>query len=212
MFYIGEKSSEDWGYLIDFSVSPPEPDLKLYEVPGRIGAVDMSESLTGWVNYKDREIELLLRVIESDPEAYRQKISEIVRTMHGKRLDVSMSDDMGYFYRGRWSVEEKKNDALHGDLTIKGIVEPYAIKKASMVVPGSVNGTKTITLTNNGAYPVAWEIETDKELTIELSDRTLTMNAGTHSIQLPRLPVGNTEVKLTGVSATYAIEWQEGKL
>lgn len=122
---IGEKHMfKDFGIILASKIiSPPEPQINLLEVPLRDGSIDLTETLTDEVKYKDRNITLTFRVIER--EKWAVKISEIQNYLHGKRLKIVFDDDLAFYYIGRVSVNEWTSDKNIGTLVLECIVEPF---------------------------------------------------------------------------------------
>ena len=86
---IGEKHSyRDFGLILSSKViSPPEPQTKFVAVPLRDGSLDLTESLTGDVRFKDRKITMTFTVI--DPvNMWSARVSEIENHLHGKRFRI----------------------------------------------------------------------------------------------------------------------------
>ena len=82
---IGEKHSfNDWGIILSSKViSPPEPQLNKVDVPMRDGSIDLTESLTDDIKFKDRTITLNFTV--TDKATWTAKVSEIQNYLHGKQ-------------------------------------------------------------------------------------------------------------------------------
>jgi predicted phage tail component-like protein len=123
---IGEKHSlDDFDvYLKSKTISAPEVQTKYVEVPMRDGSIDMTESLTGTVKYKDRKIKMNFKYIGKYEDIWT-KISEIENYLHGKRMKLVFDDDFAYFYTGRLTVDNASVKSGAGEFTITGVVEPY---------------------------------------------------------------------------------------
>lgn len=127
---FGNKNSlRDWGIYLKNrpSISPPEPKTSYIEIAGRDGDIDASESLTGYMNYKDRDIEMEFTII--DPrEFWSEKYSEIMDYMHGRKMRIIMDEAPDYYYEGRITVGTWDSERKKSTLPISAKVYPY--KKA----------------------------------------------------------------------------------
>ena len=59
--------------------------------------------------------------------------SEIMAYLHGKRMRAVLEDDPGYYYEGRFAVNEWKSEANWSSIVIDYEVEPY---KKSLTTEG----------------------------------------------------------------------------
>lgn len=127
-------SYEDWGlYLTEpVAVSAPEPNTYMVAVPGRNGSLDLTESMIGTVTYQDREIEFAF-VCRKKRNEWNAVYQKILQAIHGKRCEITCSDDPEYTYEGRvilskWSTEDKMAFP-----TLKATVRPFKTKKTESV-------------------------------------------------------------------------------
>lgn len=81
---------------------PPEPKTYTVDIPGGDGAIDLTDALTGGVAYDTRRQEFGLMFVENAEQGYNKLVSAV----HGKRLSYSLSDDPGYTYKGRFTVDD----------------------------------------------------------------------------------------------------------
>lgn len=97
-------TADDFGLLfVRREISAPEPQTSLIEIPGRNGVIDMSESLTGRVQYKTREISITFRTF-TPYEDWQRLTTRIANALHGKRMQIVFDDDAMFYYSGRVSV------------------------------------------------------------------------------------------------------------
>lgn len=99
-------SYKDWGLYLNEppEISPPEPQTYYVDVPGRNGALDLTETLTGGVAYNDRTIGfkfLTVRPRSEWPALYH----EILNDIHGKSMQIVLDEDPDYYYEGRAVVD-----------------------------------------------------------------------------------------------------------
>ena len=144
-------------------ISPPEPKYMFVDIAGADGSLDLTESLTGTVQYESRKIKMELNLIDRINQ-WAAIYSEIMNYCHGKSLHITFDDDIGYYYTGRISVNQWKSSRLRGIITIEAIVDPYKYEVVASNEPWKwdpfsfvdgvirnysgieVNGTKEVTV------------------------------------------------------------------
>lgn len=96
----------DFGLTLTDSLKKAMPSVQSYSVniPGRNGALDLSEALTGSPVFGDRQITYTIGGLKETGEWIRQ-ISSLANAIHGKRVKVYESDDPGYYWVGRMAVQ-----------------------------------------------------------------------------------------------------------
>lgn len=104
-------------------IGPPKPKTKLVDIPGRDGALDLSEVLTGRVSYEQRPIEIELFTAEK-PLGFSAIRSQLQNAFHGKHLQIIFDDDPMYYWEGRVEIDFENDGAL-GKVKINATVEPY---------------------------------------------------------------------------------------
>lgn len=112
--------------------NPPPVKTTVIEVPGASGVVDLSEALTGAPTYGNREGEwtfLIDREKNSNP--WYETYSDILNSIHGQFLQVSLEDDPDWYYEGRFSVSNwtSYTDGSGNGITISYSVGPYKKSK-----------------------------------------------------------------------------------
>lgn len=125
--YFGEKNTWDDWHLVPTTrpvVQPPKVKERRVSVPGRIGALDLTDTITGSPRYKNREGSMSFYILHEYENSY-DLISRITAYLNGKFLTMVLEDDPGFFYRGYFWVEETSPDESHSQLTISYNVEPF---------------------------------------------------------------------------------------
>ena len=127
---IGSKNTfTDWHLVPDSRpvINMPEPYTDFVEIPGMSGTLDLSETLTGYPTYKNREGELKFHVLNG--YNWIDIYSSIAAYIHGKRLKLVLEDDPNWYYEGRFSVKEweSNNDGTWSDITIGYTLDPYKL-------------------------------------------------------------------------------------
>lgn len=128
---FGDKHTyRDWGLLTKSRpvISPPVPKTKLIPVPGSDAVIDLTESLTGQVHYEPRTIKFEFWMI-SQRSQWPALYSDIMNTLHGKRIRIIMDDDPNFYYIGRVSVDGMEAEKKTAALTMTATVEPYKLER-----------------------------------------------------------------------------------
>ena len=126
VIFDNKHSYRDWGLLEKSRpvVSPPRPKTKLIPVPGSDTVIDLTENLTGKVHYEMRTISFEFITL-AERERWPHLYSDILNTIHGKRIRIIMDDDPNYYYIGRVSVDNLETEKKTAILTMTAEVEPY---------------------------------------------------------------------------------------
>lgn len=207
---FGEHEQEEFGLLSkQVIISPPEVKTYLVSVPGRSGSLDFTEALTdGQVVYNDRLLTITMYCF-ADEEQLPKMESACKNALHGKKMNIVMDCDPGYYYRGRLSVDWVSEDNI--DIaTITATCDPYKYKLTPTVKEFDVSGSLSVTLPND-RMPVVPTVTTDAEMTIVYGENTLVFPAGTRRAPVLLLTEGQNTLSLTG-NGHIKFEYQEGAL
>ena len=197
--------------LFALFMPPPEPKTSYIDVPGRDGSIDVS-ALDGFVHYKDRTITLSFSYFGSYSQWFAA-VSQLNSLLLGQKLKLTISDDPGYYYFGRFSVSTDKSNPVSGDIVVTGQCSPYKFKTNVTVVEQDISGSAEITLTNE-RMPSTPTITTDAEMQLvwgTSGENKLTLNAGTHRYTGLLLLEGDNEFTVNG-TGHIKFEYQEGAL
>ena len=132
---FGSKNTwDDWG-LVPSSrplFNPPKRKTNYVDIPGASGALDLSEALTGYPLFNDREGTIEFYVMnpngQVDPGLWAQRYSEISSYLHGSKMTALLEDDPTYYYSGSFWVDSWKSDKDRSKIVIGYRVEPYKLK------------------------------------------------------------------------------------
>ena len=225
---IGEKHSfKDWGIILSSKViSPPEPQLNKVDVPMRDGSIDLTESLTDDIKFKDRTITLNFTV--TDKATWTAKVSEIENYLHGKQMKIVFDDDLAFYYYGRISVNKWATDKAIGSLVVECQVEPFKYDVLSSAVDWEwdvfdleegiinetgeliVNGETTISLIcrRKRMFPI---FTASTPMTVKYDDEIFNLVAGEQKLYGIFLCEGVNELTFNG-KGTVSIDYRGGSL
>lgn len=130
---IGDKNTWDDWHLVAKSrpvINPPKQKTKYLDIPGASGSIDMSESLTGYPVFDNREGDFEFYVMNGYL-AWNVLLEEISKFLHGKRMRLILEDEPEYYYEGRFAVDEWKSEKDYSKIVISYNLEPYKYWKLS---------------------------------------------------------------------------------
>lgn len=111
-------------------VLPPEVKTKIIDIPGGDGVIDLTESLTGYPVYNNREGNIVFTVVNDfshlvDTYDWTKLYESVLNSLHGKRTIMVLEDDPEFYYEGRFNVIDPKMNKNYSNLTIGYNVSPY---------------------------------------------------------------------------------------
>lgn len=195
----------DYGLIVaSYAIPMPEPQTSFVEIPGRDGALDLSEAF-GTVRYTDRIIPLTLYA----RAPFDLLTSSFAADVHGRRMNVIFDRDPAYYFDARVTVEGVERHAGYCELSLECRARPYKMEHFSTTITVLPTGSATVTLTNT-RMPVVPMITVSAEMTLTFTIRavsyTVTLSAGTHTIPSLVLMGGDTEIGILGtgrITFTY---------
>ena len=187
-----------------YAIPMPEPQTNFVEIPGRDGALDLSEAF-GTVRYADRVIPLTLYA----RAPFDTLISVFAADVHGRRMNVIFDRDPTYYYDARVTVEDVERHAGYYELSLECRAKPYKLEHFETTITVLPTGIASVTLTNT-RMPVVPSITVSAEMTLTytLNEKEYTVNlaAGSHIIPSLVLLEGDTVIGITGtgrITFTY---------
>jgi len=129
---IGEKwLGADFGLIFnDKAISPPEPEIVTIEIPGTSDVIDLTESISGDIEYKQRKITIKLESPDGK-DSYYGKYAKLANYLHGKKMKIIFNKDQGYYWTGRISVSDAVPKFYGQAITITATVDPYKYETQS---------------------------------------------------------------------------------
>ena len=114
----------------------PSQKTNYLDIPGADGSLDLSDTLTGYPVFNDREGSLSFYVLnEYDNYDWARLYSDICTYLHGSKMQMILEDDPEWYYYGRFWVESWSPDSYHSQVTIKYRVGPYKWSTQSSTDP-----------------------------------------------------------------------------
>ena len=107
IIFNDEKSAyDDWNIILTKAEIPlPTPKTSIVDIKGADGVIDMSETLTGDIQYNNRPIKLTFELL--DDINYYEAISTISNYIHGQVVTFVLTNDDEYYYSNDNSTLQK---------------------------------------------------------------------------------------------------------
>ena len=211
VIFNNEKSAyDDWNIVLTKAEIPlPTPKTSIVDIKGADGVIDLTEALTGDVQYNNRPIKLTFEMM--DDTDYSTLISDISNYIHGKVVTVTLSNDDDYYYRGRATINQWECVKRKGKIVIQIDSEPYKYLVTETVRTITVNNqTKTITLPNSRKR-VCPNLNVTGTVTLTVNGVTYELAEGKQQLVNFILVEGNNAIKISG-NGTITITYRQGAL
>lgn len=127
---FGDKNTWDDWHLVPSTrpvFNPPTLKKKTLEISGGNGLIDVSESLTGYPLYNNREGSIEF-IVMNDYKRWEEAYSDVMNYLHGQFMKAFLEDDPEYYYEGRFTVNNWKSDSKWSLITIDYSLSPYKIQ------------------------------------------------------------------------------------
>lgn len=190
---IGTKNTyDDWGLILTKAdIEYPEVKTDYVDIPKGDGSIDLTEALTGRVNYKNRKGKLEFDLI-APPEERQRILTEMATYLHGRVHEVILPDEPDYAYTARISINDLKTSYLVNKVVLELVANPYRMKPTDTVTEIKLyenlieEGWDSFRVYGDGENHVKnWNFtETsnwytnDQRITKEIKNNTLTISNG----------------------------------
>ena len=227
---IGEYSlSSKWGLrLLDLEPGSPEADIKLKEIPGRNGDLDITEAQTGYTTYKNTSMKLTFDFVDGDYGTWLRKGSEIFNALHGKREKVILGNEKTFYYEGRISVNTNKINKQFSKIEIEVNRDPYKYEKYSSTEDwpwddfsfedGIISEYKDLAVSGSlelhipgRSMPVIPEFECSASMSVTHNEKTFSLPVGRSKAPDLLLMEGDNVLTFSG-NGTVSVEYRGGSL
>lgn len=203
----GKNSYTDFNCLtLKYDVSEPRIKERTVDVSGRDGSLDLSEAVSSFPVYYNRELRFDFRIVGNDCQQYRKLL---VKSLHGKRKLIAI-EDQEHFFRGRCIVQTILDKGYYIELNVIVTAEPYKVDRNPIQKTATISGSGIVNVTNNGDSRPSPIIATSGNITINYDNETHTLSAGTHLAPFTLLN-GMSDINITG-NANVEFTYWEGYL
>lgn len=194
--------------LEEFHIGYPDPKLIKVDIPGRDGDLDMSEALTGYVNYHNREINLKLGITGTEAECVTKQ-HYLIQLVSGLEVKVRFSHLKGYFI-GRCQSIQSSRQHRHYSVELVFDCQPFRLEESEIVHTLTLSATEqTLTCVNDGV-PITPTIYTSGSTTLKFKNKTYSVQSGTHRLGFI-FGKGANIIKAKG-TGTLTVRYRKGVL
>lgn len=197
--------------LTSKTIGKAEPKTEKIEIPGADGELDYTEYF-GEVKYKNRQLSFEFSTIIS-PSDFLALYSRLQNLLNGRKMKVTLTDDAGFYYYGRVTVNDWASNKRIGKIVIDVDAEPYKLRQAQTVIHQTITSA-TIFTCNNLRKTVIPQITASAEVLVELGRYSPTQNEIVFAADDIIFKEGQNFLRITpvGGSADITITYQEGSL
>lgn len=210
----GKMTWDDWGLILsDYQIGEADPKTEYVDIPFGDGSLDLTEAVSGEINYKNRPIDLTFTITQP-LEEWSELMENIRATIHGRRIMVRLPDDPGHYYMGRCTVDSLKKAIIIGTLGVSITADPYRYKNAVTVQEWTIgaSGSETIILFNSRMRTLP-TVTVSASTTFLIGSTSTVLATGSWEHTNLLLSQGYTTITVTAVAGTTVkFEYQEGAL
>ena len=211
VIFNNEKSAYyDWNIILTKAEIPlPTPKTSTVDIKGADGVLDLTEALTGDVQYNNRTIKLTFEMM--DDTDYYDLMTTISNYLHGQKIKFTLNNDEDYYYIGRATINQWECAQRKGTIVISVDCEPYKYAVIETIRTVNVtNQTKTVTLSNS-RKTVCPTLTVTGTITLTIDGADYELSEGKQQLINFKLYEGNNAVKVRG-NGTLVITYRQGAL
>ena len=211
VIFNNEKSAYyDWNIILTKAEIPlPTPKTSTVDIKGADGVLDLSEVLTGDIQYNNRTIKLNFAMM--DDTDYYDLMTTISNYLHGQKIKFTLNNDEDYYYIGRATINQWECVKRKGTIVISVDCEPYKYAVIETIKTIQVsNQTKIVTLINNRKR-ICPNLDVTGNITLKISGVDYKLSEGKQQLVNFKLSEGNNTIKVSG-NGTLTISYRQGAL
>ena len=200
----------DWDLILTAKdLTPPEPKTYYVEIDGMDGSLDLSESLSGGVVYKDRTFKANFWTDHGKRADRVDLLQEIRSAIHGKKIHIIEPDDPDHHLVGRLKITGESNNLAYAEIQVEANCEPYRYDNESTVrhvilEPDPVD----IVIHNRGSKVLTPNVTVTGSVELSFKDGNVSLEAGSYKISDLKLYQGVNVVQASG-SGSVTFEYTE---
>ena len=145
--------------LASWTLTDPQYQANLVDVPGRHGPLDLTAALTdGEPRYGSRTLTATLERSDGTRLERDAAIEQMTNWLDGWRMNITLPDDPGHYITGRVHVAKNYSDPAHAAVTVTAVCDPWRYNINETVLSLTAEETvKQARISNSGrrtAVPV----------------------------------------------------------
>lgn len=202
--------SENYGLrVLKYSISPPVAKTMIIDIPGTSDYFDLTESISGNVEYQMRTIKVTADLRFSRDQFF-SVFSGLSNAITGKRTKIKFSWDPDFYWIGRVEFSDCTNILGYGgQIEMIATVEPYKYE-INQQYPVALTLPQTVTLVGLHKH-ICPVFLCSNEMTVEYLGNTYYLNTGENQILEIFLGPGTHELNFSG-TGTVTIDYQGASL
>lgn len=206
---FGNKDSyTDFNLILKPKTRPfPTPKTNYVSIEGRDGDLDLTASLTGDIKYENISYSLEF-ILKNERAAWEDTLLELSTYLHGKKMNLTFSEDPNWYYVGRFSLNNVESDRNVGLLIIDCVLEPYRYKKTETTKTRTGVGTLDLPNTRKWVMPT---ITSTASMEFTFEGKKFVVNGTLQSPDII-LKEGNNTIEVTSGTGTLTVTYREAKL
>lgn len=188
-------------------IEKPEIQSFTAKVPGRNGLLNLTKALTGKVTFYNRA--LSFQYFGTGDREYLLELDAYMNRLHGQTIQIVDDDYPNHYYEGEASVStELRSNYIIINLDVDA--QPFRLRREMTVYSRDINGTVLVYL-DNESIDVVPTITVTGETTITFNGATVSVSAGTYTIDNFELHSGTNIIEVTG-TGKITFEYREGAI
>lgn len=188
-------------HYTDIQITHPEPQTTYLQVPGRNGAIDLTE-VNGSVCYNNGSLVLTFTRREKTMQEWHELVNLLMSKIHGQKCKIILDSEPDYYYIGRCTVSTVKNDQTSSSLTITVDCEPFKYEIQNRGDPWlwdpfsfvngaifqtgycnvTVSGEYKLNIKHNGGMPVTPVFICSTDMTVNFNGVSYPLKSGDNKI------------------------------
>lgn len=216
-------------YYTSIQITHPEPQTTYLQVPGRNGAIDLTE-VNGSVCYNNGSLVLNFVNREKTMQEWHKLVNLLTTKIHGQECKIILDSEPDYYYIGRCTISTVKDNQVSSSLTITANCEPYKYETQSRGEPWlwdtfsfvdgviiqseycnvKVDGTYKLSVSHNGGMPVTPIFICSTDMTVNFNGVDYSLKAGSNKIY--DIIIDKDTTLIFSGTGTLTIEYRGGVL
>lgn len=198
--------------LSSVNIPPAKPKTNNIDIPGGDGSIDLTEA-HGEVKFKDRDCTFTFTVTPDDAMSFEERKTHVANVLNGLKCKIILDKDDKYYYVGRCTINQYKQDGHLKQITVNAKVEPYKYKIDKTIVTVATTETEKLLLLKNSRKSVVPKITCSTDTEIAYNGIAFTLKKGTHQVLDFALTQPETVISImSALPGTTTFEYQEGAL
>lgn len=190
--------------LTGWGLSAPTVVTDIVEVPGRRkGPLDLSAALTdGDPVYRTRKLTATFESSEGTRLERESRISTMINSLDGMRLNIVLPDDPHRYVTGRVSVSRVYNDLAHASVAVTATCDPWRYNATKTLVVLTAKSTaQTAALVNAGRLAVVPQLEVSGDVVLVYDSHSWALSEGIYELPDLLLLRGESIITYSGAGS-----------